>query len=370
MSGFGRIMAAVLAGVFVAQPVAHAGTVRHQWSAAGSTKYYEGRITQGTRTYRFRTPGTSVLLDGEAKIAELYAVDRRGRKTAVLPAIATPLPTVPAEAELATAGAEPAGGQPPPAPETAAAPEPPDENDPWPKGEPSVKNLNRIVLALGAGRERVEAVAGVSKFDATSTIGGTLLGIQHQPDGSHWVFQGMFEAHNFTTEAKEADASTGSTTVKEERVLRILGQGELLYDFFYADKAHVLAFGGGATLSQVPTLDVFDAETKAAELKDEVTVGPHLAVQYGWLGEATHAGAQAFFEPFTFNSRTKGSAYGLSLFGRHFVTGAWAAEGLLGYRAESNTVEKSCEGVPSCAKKSKASGNVLQLMLGIGYEFR
>jgi hypothetical protein len=362
MSGFGRIMAAALAGIIMVQPAAYAGTVRHQWSAAGKVKYYEGRITQGARTYRFRTPDTSVLLEGDATIDELYAVDRRGRKSAAVATTATP---VAAEAELATAGAEPA-----PPPEAAAAPEPPDENDPWPKGEPSVKNLNRIVMAFGAGRERIEAEAGVSTFDSTSTIGGTLLGLQHQPDGSRWVFQGMLEAHNFTTEAKEADASTGSTTVKEESVLRILGQVELLYDFLYADKAHILAFGGGATFAQVPTLDVFDAETKAAELKDEATAGPHLALQYGWLGEATHAGAQVFFEPLTFNSRTKGRAYGLSLFGRHFVTGAWAAEGLLGYRAESNAVEKSCEGVPGCARKSTASGNVLQLMLGIGYEFR
>lgn len=367
MSGFGRIMAAVLAGIMLVQPAAYAGTLRHQWSAAGKAKFYEGRITQGARTYRFRTPDTSVVLEDDAKIDELYAVDRRGRRSA---AVATTAAPVPAEAALATADAEGAGEAPAPPPEEAAAPEPPDENDPWPKGEPSVKNLNRIVMAVGAGRERIEAEAGVSKFESTSTVGGTLLGLQHQPDGSRWVFQGMLEAHNFTTEAKEADASTGITAVKEESVLRILGQLELLYDFLYADKAHILAFGGGASLAQVPTLDVFDAETKAAELKDEATAGPHLAVQYGWLGEATHAGAQVFLEPLTFNSRTKGRAFGLSLFGRHFVTGAWSAEGLLGYRAESNAVEKSCEGVSSCARTSKASGNVLQLMVGIGYEFR
>lgn len=355
---------------------AYAGVTRYSWKPVPHADYYEGTVRSGTETRRFRTQGEWLLFPDDAKV-EMQAYDHLGQPIRAVPLSSTSV-AKPAPAETASDGEQPfyakelegEDDETPEKPAAAAAEVPaatkPRSTEPV---DPSVKNLDLLALSLGAGKEDIEAKAGVTAFKGDAGVGGTVLSGQQQQKGSAWYFQGLLSAHNFATELREASGATG-VNVHETKFLRLHGRAGALYDFFYKHDKRLIAAGAGVLYLRLPGLDVADPTTKEAELVNVSSIGPYAVLAYQEaFSEAQSLGLELMYEPMVLSPETEGTALAVQLAWRYaFAPPIYMELGMV-HRQEAVEVEIDCGAVADCSESSETNSAVSQGLIGFGYKF-
>ncbi len=220
-----------------------------------------------------------------------------------------------------------------------------------------------LVLKLGAGQEKLQAVGGTSIYDGASSIGSTTLESFSLWENG-WALSLKGEAHSFeTVESKKVDPET---TINES-FLRTTFEIRVGFEILNSPQV-VLIPQLGYYFSNIPLLSQIDQESGQTSFKAAGLGSLALGLKlYGHPSKKHRIGSQIGLFPLVGRSDLKG--YHMDLEYNYFVKESWfiqvAALRSLGL---ANTT-RSCPPLEECQETIKSTVITRQGVVGMGYQW-
>ncbi len=362
-----------------------------EWPPVNEVKYYEGKITAGGKTYRFRTQNRKVLLPGDSQVTvTAYSpAGRTPRKVTKSGKQVTPPPVVKEEKKV----------KPPPRQTSDYAEIPYKEDHGYKdttkegddsgyqffKSDKKTKSVERdmskewrslLSLHQSFGQEKLTAKGGVSDFDAKSVnIAGVLFrGTVQPPRKLPWLFELEIGGHNFETTTREQSTLVTTTTEEKKQFLRVYGVlagyrnlGGLIG---LGQKKQFLGAGAGLGYYRLPVMTVSDASTGSATLGLKTAYGPLLGLYYLYTLDFRQTwGAFFRYMPMALGSGIKSSSRNMTFEGFwRYLLDEGVSLGLgLGMRQDSIQKAIDCpETAVNCEPDSVSKSTLFQIRAGVG----
>lgn len=365
-----------------------ADDTRYEWAPIPAAKYYQGTIEQHGVTTRFRTQSHWLILPSNASIKlSAYALDAHelspitlknshfsATNTASDKPASLPERTDEPQTEPAAPDGEGADDGDDPDDDTTVATEPSDET-----GRDADHDIRRplngyMTIQLGIGKEWLKASGGISTYDGSANVGGTIISGAAITKDSRWSFPLTVAAHNFST--KVSASRDGQKVESQAKFLHLNARAGAAFDIFRGTRAadgpavHGMTVGVGLSYVRLPLLAINSDLLGTANLENNAGFGPYIGAGYTRYFDADNLAGFAYaVVPASLSKDVKALGSSSLVYWRQVVTQRLYME--IGFVIESTSISTKvdCPNVVGCETASQSSDRLIQARLGIGTHF-